>query len=400
MVPLDEALEYVESLATPLNTIEVPLDGTLGLVLASDVVAAELLPSFDNSAVDGFAVRSADPNEGLEVVGTQFAGVRQPLEVGEGQAVRIMTGAPLPAGADAVVMVENTEVTSAGPGRERLSFQGGAVAGQFIRRAGEDVAPGQLVLTAGTRITAAVLGVLASLNHRNVTVVRPPRVGVFSTGDELVSDGGPLGDGQIRDSNRPTLLAAVRSMGFEAVDLGCIADEAQAIEDALRLGAGSCDVLVTSGGVSMGDADLIKAVLAEIAEMRWMQVSIKPAKPLAAGLLDGTPVLGLPGNPVSALVSFELFARRVIERRAGIESDPVVWFEAVFPEGAARRPDGKTHFPRVVVETSDRGAVARLARAQGSHQMAATATANGLARIDDGQGVEPGGTALVRIFPR
>jgi molybdenum cofactor synthesis domain-containing protein len=398
MIPLSEAQAFVDSLARPLEAVDVDLSKALGAVLAADVVATESIPAVDNSAVDGFAVRAEDGNENLTVVGVQFAGRRVPLTVGRHQAVRIMTGAPIPAGADAVVMVENTTVSAGPGGAELLAFDGAASPGQYIRRVGEDVEPGQIVLTSGTVVSPAVVGLLASLNRSAVSVVRPPRVGVFSTGDELVSDGGPLADGQLRDSNRPGLLAAVRAMGLEAVDLGCVPDDETAVEAALRNGAANCDIVVTSGGVSMGDADLVKVVLGRIAEMRWMQIAIKPAKPLAAGLLDGTPILGLPGNPVSALVSFDLFARRVIERRAGIGIDTAMWCSARFPEGVQRRPDGKVHFPRVVVDSTPDGLIARPVRVQGSHQLSATAQANALARVEDGHGIAPGGSGLVRLL--
>lgn len=398
MISLQEAQSYVDGLATPLSARSVPVGASTGMVLAHDVVSTVSVPTFDNSAMDGFAVRSADGTADRVIVGTQYAGLDRGLVVGPGEAVRIMTGAPMPAGADAIVVVERAEVVVSPDGVETLRHGESLEPGQFVRRAGEDVAPGDVVLPHATVITPAAVGVLASLGLTNVEVIARPRVGVFSTGDELVSDGSDLAAGQIRDSNRPTLLAVVSRLGYEAIDLGCVPDDEDQITAALVDGAAACDVLLTSGGVSMGDADMIKRVMRSMADMRWMQVAIRPAKPLAAGLIGTTPIVGLPGNPVSALLSFELFARRVIERRAGISKDRSLWFSAVVPDGLARRPDGKIHFPRVVVTSVDGAVVARPAGAQGSHQLAASAAANAIAWLPDGDGVAPGGSVAVALL--
>jgi len=254
-----------------------------------------------------------------------------------------------------------------------------------------------------------VLGVLHTLGVADVAVVRRPRVGVFSTGDELVAAGEAVGPGQIRDSNRPTLLAMVAATGAVAVDLGLVRDDEAAIEAALLEAAASCDAVVTSGGVSMGDFDFVKAVLDRIGAMRWMQIEIRPAKPLAAGTIDGgegrrVPVLGLPGNPVSSIVSFELFARPAIRTLTGFGLAGAHRLDR--PRLAARadgdlrrRPDGKVHFARVVVEADDSpigGLVARSAGGQGSHHTAAMAAANALAILPDGDGVADG--EIVRFF--
>jgi molybdenum cofactor synthesis domain-containing protein len=261
--------------------------------------------------------------------------------------------------------------------------------------------PGDTVLPAGIEVTPAVIGVHHTLGRTGARVWRRPRVGVMSTGDELVAGDKPLDPGQIRDSNRPTLMALVSEAGCEAVDLGLVPDDEAAIEAALRSGAEMCDAILTSGGVSMGDFDYVKAVLDQVGEMRWMQVAIRPAKPLAFGVVhdDERPVavFGLPGNPVSSIVSFELFARPALRRMMGhaVVDRPRV--RAVATDTLRRRPDGKIHFARVVASYEPDGTlVARSAGAQGSHHTAAMAAANALAVLPDGDGVEAGG--MVEVF--
>ena len=234
-------------------------------------------------------------------------------------------------------MVERTAAEG-----DRVEVQTEVEAGNHIRRSGEDVQPGDVVIDAGTMVTPAHLGVLLSVGCTSVSVVPRPRVGVISTGDELVADGSPLRPGQIVDSNRPTLLALVEAAGFTAVDRGLVADDEDAIDVALRSAAAECDAVVTTGGVSMGDFDYVKVVLDRIGDMRWMQVAIKPAKPLAFGTIDGTPVFGLPGNPVSSMVSFELFARPALRRMMGHPEPDARVVDAVADEPLrppARRQD-------------------------------------------------------------
>ena len=224
------------------------------------------------------------------------------------------------------------------------------------------------------------------------------RVGVVSTGDELVVGPQALAPGQIRDSNRGTLLALLNQAGFPTIDLGLVRDDEAAIEEVLRRGASECDAVVTSGGVSMGDFDYVKAVLSRIADMRWMQVAIRPAKPLAFGTLDGTPLFGLPGNPVSSMVSFELFARPALRKMAGrtLLERPMV--EAAADTEFRRGPDGKTHFARVVWRYENGGYRFGSAGGQGSHQLSAMADANGLALLPDGDGLTRGDTCQLMLL--
>jgi molybdenum cofactor synthesis domain-containing protein len=285
-------------------------------------------------------------------------------------------------------LVERT--TSLADGR-RVVVDAAITAGTGIRRAGDDVEPGDVVVPAGTVLRVAHLGVLASIGVTTVSVRRRTRVGVLSTGDELVEGGAPLARGQVRDSNRLALLTLCRASGFDVVDLGLVRDDEAAIESTIWRGVTECDALLTSGGVSMGDFDYVKAVLGRIGDMRWMQIAIKPAKPFAFGLVDGVPVFGLPGNPVSSLVSFELLARPALLHGAGRTELHRRTVRATASEDLRRRPDGKVHFVRVSVgQDESLGFVVGSAGGQGSHQMTAMAAADGLAVLPDGDGVAAG----------
>ncbi len=396
MIPLEEARAYVLEACPGPVAAEVDIRNALGLVLAEAVVAGGPVPPFANTAMDGFAVRAADtvgaPVD-LAIVGTVAAGSVADVPVRRGEAVRIMTGAPLPDGADAVVMVERTSVDPAGG---TVTVEAEVPEGNHVREAGEDLRPGEEVFAAGTVLRPAHVGVLASIGCRSAPVFRRPTVGVMSTGDELVT--GTPGPGQIRDSNRDALLALLADLGVEGVDLGLVPDDGPAIEAALLAGAAGCDAVLTSGGVSMGDFDYVKEVMERIGEMRWMQVAIRPAKPLAFGLVGGTPVFGLPGNPVSSMVSFELFARPALLSMSGHERlfRPTVLARA--GRALDRVADGKVHFARVRVAYGDGGYLVEPSGGQGSHQLAAMAGADGLAVLPDGPGVAKGDSVEVMLL--
>jgi molybdopterin molybdotransferase len=395
MIPLDEAQRFVFGLCPSLPGVELALDDALGCVLSETVTATEQVPSFANSSMDGYAVR-ADDTAGapvsLEVIGSVMAGHPIGQTVGPGQAARIMTGAPLPLGADAVCMIEETETASDGRnvviGRELQ-------AGTFVRQPGRDVAIGDVIASAGTVLGPALLGVLASQGAVNVKVHPRPRVGVLSTGDELFSGTGPLPPGKIRDANRHTLLALLRREGWDGVDLGIVGDDESALVESLSSAASSCDAIMTSGGVSVGDLDLVRVVLEKLSggRMRWMQVAIRPAKPLAFGVLadSATPVFGLPGNPVSAMVSFELFVRPALRRLGGhrVLHRPIV--SAIADEDLYREADGKLHLLRAHVDLDAPFSWrVRTTSGQESHQLHSMSEANSLILLPDGTGVRAG----------
>ena len=402
MIGYEEARARVVGDCHPLDPVSVPLDGALGRVLAERVVAAEDVPPFANTAMDGYAVRSADiagaaPGTPcrLRVIGTLPAGVAATTAVGHGEALRIMTGAPFPDGADAIAIVEVTEAQG-----DDVLIEAPARPGDHIRAAGEDIAAGSEVFAPGTVLGPGHVGVLASAALADVSVHPRARVGVLSTGDELVASG-PLRPGQIRDSNRRALLGLLRRDGFDAVDLGIARDDEVVIRDALSGGTATCDALITSGGVSMGDFDYVKKVLDEIGDMAWMQVAIRPAKPLAFGLVGGVPVFGLPGNPVSSMVSYELFARPGLRRMSGhLDTDldrPTI--RGVTDSDMRRRPDGRVNYLRVVASfAADGRCHVTSAGGQGSHQLLAMAVANALAVIPSGDGMAPGHDVDVMIL--
>ena len=398
VTPLEDAQAFVLESCPPLAPIEVERTAALGTVLAEAVVAAEVVPPFDNTAVDGYAVRASDVADApvdLVVVDEIAAGAAPTRPVGPGEAIRIMTGAPVPEGADAIVMVEDTERI----GDDGVRLSRSVAVGASIRRAGDDVQVGDRLFEPGTVVTPAVVAVLASINAARVTVWPRARVAVLSTGDELVDDGSPLAPGEIRESNKTMLAALLAEARCDVVDLGVVRDDEAELERVLRSAAADCDAIVTSGGVSMGDHDVVKAVLGSIADMTWMQIAIKPAKPFAFGRLDGVPVFGLPGNPVSSLVSFELLARPALRRMMGHPRLTRPSLVAVADEALDRQPDGKVHFVRVNGDFRDDGRYhVRSVGAQGSHQLAATALADAMAVVPDGPGVPSGAEVAVLLL--
>ena len=403
-VSIHEARQIVLDTCGLLAPTPVSIDDATGLVLAEAVVAVEDVPPFANSAMDGYAVRAADtatvPTE-LAVVDEVAAGRASDRVLAAGEAIRIMTGAPVPVGADAIVMVEETERLDNG---NRVRVLRSVVSGQAVRGVGDDIASGTALYEAGTVIRPAVAGVLASVNARTVLTHPSARVAVLSTGDELIDDGSPLAPGQIRESNKTMLLGLVNETGATAVDYGVVRDDEAALEVVLRDAADTCDIIVTSGGVSMGDYDVVKAVLSRIAAMQWMEIAIKPAKPFAFGQLVNSsgrsvPVVGLPGNPVSSLVSFELLARPALRKMMG-HREPLLRsaIRAITDGPLKRSRDGKIHYMRVHGAFAEDGRYHVSARGpQGSHQLSASAVANAIAEVPDGDGVSAGGDVTVFV---
>lgn len=326
MISAEEALALIDDHARVLGAETVPLARAADRVLAADLRAATALPPFDNSAMDGFALRAADLKDAtpqnpveLTVLETVRAGETGRLEVKPGEAVRIMTGAPLPRGADSVVMVEATEPGAAG----KVRMAGATRARSHVRARGEDVAEGSVILEAGARIRPYDVALLAAQGIAEVPVIRLPRAAVLATGDELVAPREPLGPGKIRNSNGPALLAALSRWGVPADDLGIAPDEPAALRSVLASALERADVLVVTGGVSVGDFDCTKSVFADLGlrEVFW-KVAIKPGKPLFFGALEapGAPpklAFGLPGNPIAALVCLEEFVRPALEKLQG-----------------------------------------------------------------------------------
>tara|TARA_Y100001960_G_scaffold332392_1_gene432718 strand:+ start:997 stop:2205 length:1209 start_codon:yes stop_codon:yes gene_type:complete len=394
MIPLEEAQSHVLRNVSQLPSGGLALSSACSHVTAQAVTSKELVPPFDNTAVDGYAViafntlDASDSDEvQLEVIGSIAAGVDPDFELEDGQCAKIMTGAPMPKGADAVVMVEWTSTNDVG---DAVRISKSVKEGDHIRRSGEDLQVGDQVVGEGTFLTPAHIGLLAGIGVYQVNVVQRPVVGVFSTGDELVEGNKPLKPGQIRDSNRFSLLALLERDGFQTVDLGLIPDDKEAIESTVLEGVEKCDALLTTGGVSMGDYDYVKVVLDEIGDMRWMQIAIKPAKPFAFGVVQSVPVFGLPGNPVSSMVSYLLLAKPALQKMMGLDSVLPSYFLGEAGEDFHRRVDGKTHFVRSFLERSKDKNLIHPVGKQGSHQLSGMAEADTLAVIHDGEGISKG----------
>lgn len=313
MMHPDEARRIVLDASRPLPVEDIPLAEAAWRVLARAAVADEDFPPFPAATMDGYAVLAADASPWREIVGEQTAGFVLDAEVSEGYAVRITTGSPLPRGADAVVPVERTELAD----DHVVIGQDDVRPGENVRRVGSDLRMGEEVLPAGTMLGPAELALVAGLGFNPVPVRRRPRVSVLSTGDELVEPGQPVGSGQIRDSNRFGLLAALHETGAEVVWHGSARDDLATLRTALERAMAASDVLVTSGGVSMGELDLVKPLLAELADVRIRRIFMKPGKPFTFAVADSCLVFGLPGNPVSALVSFETFIRPALRTMMG-----------------------------------------------------------------------------------
>ena len=402
MISLEMAQQIVRDGVSAKTPIAVSVRDALGCVLARDVVAKEAIPPFANSSMDGYALRADDARVApsrLRVIGEIAAGAISDKTVLPGEAMRIMTGAPMPDGADAVIMVEDSTVDG-----DEVVLSSVATSGQSVRNVGEDVGIGDTVLVAGTVLRPAHLGVLASLGELRVEVFPRITVGVISSGDELVEDGSALRPGQIREANKELLIALVGKTNALPIDLGLVRDNEEELVSAFLDAIGRCDALVTSGGVSMGDYDLVKATLDRLGEMQWMQIAIQPAKPFAFGQLRHgeriVPVFGLPGNPVSSMVSFELIARPAILKMMGHQELDRVLIPAIADAPLHRRAgDGKTNWQRVVAHAAEDGRLhVKSTGAQGSHQLANSAGANAFARLVDGPGVEIGDEVLVVLL--
>jgi molybdopterin molybdotransferase len=396
MISVEEALAYILKHFAPLEPERVELIDALNRVLTEDVIAELNVPPFNNSAMDGYAMRaediaSATPQHPatLRVIGDVAAGYVAQKMVEPGTAMRIMTGAPMPQGADTVVRFEDTsegvQGRAATKGHDSVEILKPTKRGDNVRQAGEDIRAGNVVMPRGTILRAAEIGVLASVGKRYVSVHRRPRVAILATGDELVTIEEPVAPGKIRNSNEYSNAAAVLQAGGIPIRLGIARDNIADLTAKIRAGLDAdADLFLTSAGVSVGDYDIVKDVLNAEGEMHFWQVKMKPGKPLAFGVLRGNakdgrsvPLLGLPGNPVSALISFEMFARPAILTMLGKTKFSHPSIRARIMENVTN-DSNRRNIIRVAVEKSDDGYIARTTGEQGSGVLTSVSKANGL----------------------
>jgi molybdopterin molybdotransferase len=354
-MPVEKARDYIRAVLEPVSTMErLHIRDALGRVLAADVISPVNVPGHDNSAMDGFAVRFADLNaEGeanLKVIGTAYAGQPFDGKAGKGQAVRIMTGAVIPQGTDTVIMQERA--TASG---DSVSVTAVPKAGTNTRKAGEDLRKGEPALTRGQIVRPAELGLMASLGIGEVSVYRKLRVAFFSTGDELVSIGQPLGQGQIYDSNRYTLYGMLSRAGCELLDMGVIRDTPEAVEKAFHEASDAADLVITSGGVSVGEADYVKQILDQLGEVLFWKIAMKPGRPMAYGKIGRAHFFGLPGNPVAVMVTFYQFVRdalAILQGQTTIKPMPTMKVRTTAP---IKKAPGRTEFQRGLLARDDKG---------------------------------------------
>jgi molybdopterin molybdotransferase len=336
-----QAKNFIQQFLEPVNEVEkLPIRDTLGRALSKEITSPCNVPNHNNSAMDGFAFKSEDANKCLKVIGTAFAGKPFLGEVGIGECVKIMTGAVIPTGADTVIMQERTTYSD-----NTLTMTEAPKKGANIRLAGEDLSLGQIVLAKGHLMRPADLGLIASLGIAEVEVYRQLKVAFFSTGDELVGVGRPLKEGQIYDSNRYTLYGMLTKLGVEVSDLGAIPDQVDLLEKTLLDASNSHDVVITSGGVSVGEADHMKALLAKHGQVLFWKINMKPGRPLAYGKVNHAHYFGLPGNPVATMVSFYQFVRDALATLMGANIQPTPLFRVECTD-PIKKAKGRTEFVR------------------------------------------------------
>ena len=396
VLSVEEARERILATVRILEPERVSLLQAAGRVLAEEVTSERDIPPLDNSAMDGYAVRGADVSQAsarLQIVGQVAAGHISETTVGPGQTLRIMTGAPVPAGADTVVRFEDTR--SDGDWVEVIRAYS---TGKNVRAAGEDVYAGQMVLEPGKVLRPQEIGMLAAVGRMEATVARRPRVAIMATGDEVVPPDQPPGPGQIRDANSYTIAAQVQAFGGLPLLLGVARDEETLVRQGMREALEQeSDFIITSGGVSVGDFDLVKQVLAAEGEMHFWSLNMKPGRPMAFGVVDGVPLLGLPGNPVAAMISTQLFARPALLKMQGFSDWPHQVIQARLKEPVARK-DGRRHYLRVHLIETERGYEAALTGDQGSGILNSLVQADGLAVIPEEAQRLPAGAEVAVIL--
>ncbi|MDH4100560.1 MAG: molybdopterin molybdotransferase MoeA [Nitrospirota bacterium] len=402
MISVDDALKTILAGVPVLGTEKVHIIDTLGRVIAEDVISGRNIPPFDNSAMDGYALKAADTTGAspekpatLKVVADLPAGYTLDRELQAGEAVRIMTGAPVPPGADSVVRVEDTEKRG-----ETVRILVQVKSGKDTRRKGEDVKVGDVVIEKGTRITPAAVGMMSSVGRSMVQVYQRPRVAVLATGDEVVDVDQEAGPGKIYNSNGYTIASQVREAGGLPVMLGIAKDTREDLEAKLKAGL-TCDVIISSGGVSVGDFDFVKDVLSSLgSEMKFWKVGMRPGKPLAFGVIGGKPAFGLPGNPVSSMVTFEQFVRPALRKMMGYAALQRPTVNAVLEDDVKKEPSLR-FFVRGVVSRVDGKYRVSTTGPQGSGILRSMVIANGLIVLPEGtEGAKAGDTVRVQLFNR
>jgi molybdopterin molybdotransferase len=399
-MPVAKARAFIHQFLDPVaGVLRVPVRTALGRVLAEDIHSPVNVPSHRNSAMDGWAMRgadlAADAAATLQEIGASFAGKPFAGRVGAGQCVRIMTGGVVPEGADTVVMQERAKANA-----NSITFAPGQKTGQNVREAGEDLRAGSVALSKGRVVRPAELGLIASLGIGEVAVYRPLRVAFFSTGDELKSVGSALGEGEIYDSNRYTLHGMLTRLGCEPLDMGVVRDDPAALERAFREASANADVVITSGGVSVGEADFVKPMLAQLGEVVFWKIAMKPGRPLAYGRIGAAHFFGLPGNPVSVMVTFYQFVRDALLVLMGASPvEPIATFRAVCTARLKKAP-GRTEFQRGILSRNPEGSlVVRPTGEQGSGILKSMSDANCFIILDDATGnIEPGTTVEVQLL--
>lgn len=398
-LPITQAKDFIARLATPVAGVEsLALRAALGRVLARDVVSPIDVPGADNSAMDGYALRGSDlaasGESVLALAGTGFAGDRFAGAVAPGECVRIMTGAVMPAGLDTVVPQEFTRADGA-----RIRIPAGVVrAGDNRRLAGEDIAKGAVAVAAGRIVRPADLGLVASLGHAEVAVRRRVRVAFFSTGNELRSLGQPLEPGMVYDSNRYTLYGMLQRLGVDAIDMGVVRDDPAALEDAFASAAREADAVVTSGGVSVGEADHTKLVMARLGDVLFWRIAMRPGRPMAIGRIErggrSALLFGLPGNPVAVMVTFYALVRDALLAMSGATPAPLPMLRAASAEPIRKKP-GRTEYQRGAVTADANGHwQVRITGSQGSGILSSMSEANGLVVLGHAQGDVAAGDAV------
>ena len=395
----ERARQLILDLVEPLSGSErIALRESLGRVLAEDVISPHDVPGHDNSAMDGYALRFADlAAEGetaLRIAGTTFAGRAFAGRLGPGECVRIMTGGVIPAGADTVVIQEIVRAED-----DRIFVPPKQRMGQNVRRAGEDLRAGSPAIRAGKRLRPAELGLIASIGIGEVAVRRRPRVAFFSTGDELASIGTPLKEGEVYDSNRYTLHGMLARLGCEIVDLGVVRDDPAAIEAAFREASARADAILTSGGVSVGEADFIRGLMAKLGEVAFWKIAMRPGRPMAFGRIGNSWLFGLPGNPVAVMVTFYAFVRDALLKLSGIDPvEPLPRFRVACVTPLRKRP-GRSEFQRGILFRDDGEWKVRLTGAQGSGVLRSMSEANCIIVVEHDRGnVEAGEAVWVQPF--